>query len=71
MGKLNTPRRLMPSVRVGAMRPISSGGTVVERCVFQRSSTYGIFIVFQAMTMLASKLSASATACISSCRFAW
>jgi hypothetical protein len=27
MGKLNTPRRLMPSVRVGAMRPISSGGT--------------------------------------------
>jgi hypothetical protein len=37
MGKLNTPRRLMPSVRVGAMRPISSGGTVVERCVLQLS----------------------------------
>jgi hypothetical protein len=52
MGKLNTPRRLMPSVRVGAMRPISSGGTVVEPRVFQRSGTSCIFIVFQAMTKL-------------------
>jgi hypothetical protein len=48
MGKLNTPRRLMPSVRVGAMRPISSGGTAVEGRVFQGSSTNCIFIVFQA-----------------------
>src|ERR1700693_1472060 len=65
MGKLNTPRRLMPSVRVVAMRPISSGGTVVERRVLQRSNTSCMFIVFQAMTRLASKLNASATACIS------
>ena len=33
MGKLKTPCRLIPSVRVGAMRPISSGGTAVERRV--------------------------------------
>ncbi len=26
MGKLNTPRKLSPSVRVGAMRPINSRG---------------------------------------------
>ena len=39
--------------------------------VFHRSSTNCIFIVFQAITMLASKLTASATACISSCCFAW
>jgi hypothetical protein len=29
---------LLPFVRVGAMRPISSGGTAVERRAFQRSS---------------------------------
>jgi hypothetical protein len=59
--KLNTPRRLMPCVRVGAMRPITSGGTAVERRVFQQSSTSCIVIVSQATTRLASKLSASAT----------
>ena len=30
MGKLKTPRRLIPSVRVGAMRPISSGGRALQ-----------------------------------------
>ena len=35
-GKLKTPRRFIPSVRVGAMRPISSGGTAVARRTFQR-----------------------------------
>ncbi len=38
IGKVNTPRKFMPSVRVGAMRPIRPGGTAVERRVFQRSS---------------------------------
>jgi len=51
----------MPSVRVGAMRPISPGGTAVERRAFQRSSTDCIFIVFQAITRFANRLSASAT----------
>ena len=57
--KLKTPHKLSPSVRVGAMRPISSGGTAVERRVFHRSMTLCIFMVFQAITMLTSKLSVS------------
>ena len=43
IGKRNTPRKLMPSVRVGAMRPMSSGGTALERRAFQRSRTACIF----------------------------
>jgi len=48
-----TPRRLMPSSRVDAIRPISSGGTI-WRLRVQGSSTACICAVFQAITMLAS-----------------
>ena len=57
----------MPPSRVGAMRPISSGGTV-QGLLAQRSRTPCMCAVFHAITMLASKLSASVTACIWSAR---
>ena len=57
----------MPPSRVGAMRPISSGGTV-RGLLAQRSRTPCMCAVFHAITMLASKLSASVTACIWSAR---
>ena len=52
------------------MRPISSGGTI-WRLLAQRSRTACMCAVFHAITMLASRLGASATACISSDRRAW
>jgi hypothetical protein len=46
------PLRLMPSSRVGAMRPISSAGMTCRRLA-QRSKSACICAVFQAITMLA------------------
>lgn len=66
-GKRETPRRLMPTSRVGTTRPMSSCGTSWRRLA-QQSSTACIWWVFHAVTILASKLSASATASISSAR---
>ena len=63
------PRIFKPSVRVGAHRAINSGGIAPFRRFAQRSKIACIFAVFHAMTMLASRLNASATACISSSLF--
>jgi hypothetical protein len=62
MRNWNTPRIFRPSVRVGAHRAINSGGMAPLRRWAQRSKIACIFTVFQAITMLASRLSASATA---------
>ena len=59
----------MLSSLVGAIFPISSGGMTWRR-FDQRSSTACICEVFHALTMLAIRLNASATACISSTRLA-
>jgi len=60
------PRILRPSVRVGAILPINSGGTAPLRRWAQQSKIACFFVVFQAITILASKLNALATTCISS-----
>ncbi len=59
----------MLSSLVGAIFPISSGGMTWRR-FDQRSRTACICEVFHAITMLAIRLNASATACISSTRLA-
>lgn len=59
-GKLNTPAQVDAFGARGG-QPINSGGTALARRVFQRSRIDCIFIEFQAITRLASRLNASAT----------